>query len=58
MNNRNMPYNHEAEQSVLGATFYSKEALQKVCDDLVRDDFYEEAHVLIYDCLKTVSYPF
>ena len=55
MNNRNMPYNHEAEQSVLGATFYSKEALQKVCDDLVRDDFYEEAHVLIYDCLKELN---
>lgn len=55
MNNRNMPYNHEAEQSVLGATFYSKEALQKVCDELVRDDFYEEPHILIYDTLKELS---
>lgn len=55
MNNRNMPYNHEAEQSVLGATFYSKEALQKVCDELTRDDFYEEPHILIYDTLKELN---
>ena len=40
MENRNMPYNLEAEQSVLGATFYSKEALQKVSDELDREDFY------------------
>ncbi len=55
MNNRNMPYNEEAEQSVLGATFYSKEALQKVCDDLTRDDFYIDAHALIFDTLKELN---
>ena len=41
--------------SVLGATFYSKEALQKVCDDLTRDDFYIDAHALIFDTLKELN---
>ena len=34
MNNRNVPFNKEAEQSVLGAAFLSKQALQKICDEL------------------------
>lgn len=55
MDRRNMPYSQEAEQSVLGAAFYSKEALQKVCDELDRDDFYLEAHILIYDVIKDLN---
>ena len=55
MDKRNMPYSQEAEQSVLGASFYSKEALQKVCDELDRDDFYLEAHILIYDVIKDLN---
>ena len=55
MNNRNMPYNLEAEQSVLGSAFYSKEALQKICDELDSDDFYVDAHVIIYNTLKELN---
>ena len=40
MDKRNMPFSLEAEQSVLGAAFLSKYALQKICDELTRDDFY------------------
>ena len=57
MNNRNIPYNQEAEQSVLGAAFLSKSALQKICDELTTEDFYLEAHQKIFDVLKKeISY--
>ena len=55
MNKRDMPYSLEAEQSVLGSAFYSKEALQKICDELDREDFYVESHILIYDVLKELN---
>jgi len=32
MDKRNIPYSKEAEQSVLGSAFLSKDALQKICD--------------------------
>ena len=32
---RSVPNSKEAEQSVLGAAFISKSALQKVCEDLL-----------------------
>ena len=40
MDKRNIPYSLEAEQSVIGSAFLSKYALQKICDELTRDDFY------------------
>ena len=55
MNNRNIPYSLEAEQSVLGSAFLSKEALQKVCDELVEEDFYVESHQKIFDILKDLN---
>ena len=55
MNNRNIPYNQEAEQSVLGAAFLSKSALQKICDELTTEDFYLEAHQKIFDVLKELN---
>ena len=55
MNNRNMPFSQEAEISALGSAFYSKEALQKLCDELDRDDFYLESHMHIYDVLKELN---
>lgn len=39
MDKRTVPYSLEAEQSVLGSAFLSKEALQKICDELTVDDF-------------------
>ena len=38
MDKRNMPYSLEAEQSVLGAAFISKYALQKICDDVINNE--------------------
>ena len=42
------PQNVEAEQSVLGALLIDKEAITKVADFLVFDDFYRPVHQKIY----------
>ena len=55
MDKRNMPFNQEAEQSVLGSAFLSKYALQKMCDELSSDDFYLEQHVKIFDVLYQLN---
>ena len=55
MNNRNVPYSLEAEQSVLGSAFLSKEALQKICDELVVEDFYLDSHQKIFNVLKDLN---
>ena len=55
MNGRTVPHNVIAEQSVLGAAFLSKYALQKISDELMRDSFYIDAHVKIFDCISELK---
>ena len=55
MDKRNMPFSQEAEQSVLGSAFLSKYALQQMCDELTRDDFYLDAHMKIFDVLYNLN---
>ena len=55
MDKRNIPYSKEAEQSVLGAAFLSKEALQKVCDELDDVDFYLDANQKIFRVLEDLN---
>ena len=50
-----IPYSKEAEQSVLGAAFLSKDALQKICDELNEDDFYLEANQKIFRVLADLN---
>lgn len=45
------PYNLEAEQSVLGSMLLSKEASIVACERLKSEDFYKEAHRIIFDVL-------
>ena len=45
---RNMPSNIEAEQSLLGACFLSKNALQKAGETLLPESFYDEKNGKIY----------
>ena len=52
MERREVPYSLEAEQSVLGSAFLSKDALTKICDDLNEDDFYLDSHKIIFSVLK------
>lgn len=45
------PQNVEAEQAVLGAMLIEREAISKVAEFLQPDDFYREAHRLIYSAM-------
>lgn len=42
------PHSIEAERSVLGAILVDKEALIKVSDFLLADDFYHDIHAILY----------
>ncbi len=50
--NRELPKNIEAEKCLLGSMFWSKEALQKGCEEASRDIFYLESHGKIFDAIK------
>lgn len=45
------PQNIEAEQSVLGAMLIDKEAIARATEILTADDFYREAHRVIYNAM-------
>lgn len=55
MNEKTMPHNIEAEQSVLGAMFLSKYALQKSIENLSPDVFYKDAHAKIFNVMSSLS---
>ena len=55
MINKEIPHNIEAEQSVLGAMFLSKYALQKAADALTKDSFYSNANSQIFLCLTDMA---
>ncbi len=55
MNNKVMPNDLAAEQSVIGSMFFSKKALQKCVESLNKDLFYDERHARIFDCIKELS---
>lgn len=50
-----MPYNLDAEMSVLGAIFLDENLGNDIFDQLNRDDFYDNKHKIIYDALFNVS---
>ena len=49
---RTMPNNIEAEKSVLGACFLSKYALEKACDNLSQEKFFDEKNGKIFAAIK------
>lgn len=55
MKERNIPSNIGAEQSVLGAMFLSKYALQKALESLTKDLFYLESHSKIFAAIEELS---
>lgn len=55
MNNKVMPNDLAAEQSVIGSMFFSKKALQKCIESLNKDLFYDERHARIFDCIKELA---
>lgn len=48
------PQNLNAEISVLGCAFLSDEALDKVCEELNSDYFYDKANKKIYEVIKNL----
>ncbi len=52
---RTMPNNIEAEKSVLGACFLSKYALQKACESLEKEKFYDEKNGKIFSAMKNLQ---
>lgn len=55
MAERNIPNSIEAEKSVLGSAFLSKNALQKICDELSVESFYSEANAKIFETLQELN---
>ena len=51
---KTMPNNLEAEESVLGACFLSKYALQKACEVLNEDSFYSEKNAKIFNSMVSL----
>ena len=50
--NRELPKNIEAEKCLLGSMFWSKEALQKGCEEVDKDIFYLDSHGKIFEAIK------
>ena len=49
------PKNLEAEMCVLGCAYMSSSALEKVCDELSSDMFYDKRNAVIYDALSELK---
>lgn len=54
MNGRILPNNLEAEQSVLGACFLSKYALQKAGENLTADSFFDNRNKKIFSVMNSL----
>lgn len=55
MQEKVMPHNLEAEQSVLGSMFLSKYAVQKAVESLTSDLFYSDRNAKIFDAISTLT---
>ena len=55
MQERVMPHNIEAEQSVLGSMFLSKYALQKAVESLNKEVFYLDSHAKIFEVIADLA---
>ena len=58
MSNENLlkvpPHSLDAERATLGSLLIDKEAMLKISDLISRDDFYHEAHGIIFDTIFTL----
>ena len=49
------PHNLEAEQSLLGAVLVDQEALLKIADAVRSDDFYKDAHRIMFETMLELA---
>ena len=54
MQDRVPPQNIEAEQSVIGAMLIDKNAVALVTEKLMPEDFYRQAHRVIFSAMLTL----
>ena len=54
MASRAMPYNADAEMSVLGITFLDSRLISKICEEVTKDMFYLEKHQFIFDAVNSL----
>lgn len=52
--NKELPKNIEAEKSLIGSMFWSRESLQKGCEEVDKDIFYLDSHAKIFDAIKNL----
>ena len=50
-----MPYNLEAEQSILGSVLIDNDYQYEIISKLKENDFYLESHRLIFDSMRTIN---
>lgn len=50
-----LPHNLDAEMSVLGVTFISKEQIDKVCESLNEDMFFDERNKTLFNAIKSLN---
>ena len=48
------PHNMDAEQAIVGGILINNDSLNQVVDILSGEDFYREAHTLIYEGMITL----
>ncbi len=54
MANRTLPHDNEAEMSVLGVAFLSKDALEHISDEVTEDLFYNDKNRLIFNAIMSL----
>lgn len=52
--NKELPKNIEAEKCLLGSMFWSRESLQRGCEEASADIFYLESHAKIFEAIRTL----
>lgn len=55
MQERVLPHNIEAEQSVIGAMFLSKYAINRACEELYPELFYLDSNAKIFEVIKELA---
>lgn len=49
---RSLPYNLEAEQSVLGSMLIDKNSIAEAMEKLTGDDFYRDSHKILFNAIR------
>ena len=51
---QSLPFNSEAEMSVLGISFISKDQVDKICESVNEDMFFDERNKTLFCAIKSL----